>query len=259
MLIGELEPDTGSVKLGANLMPVVIDQRRAALDPDKTPWEILADRNDHVLVRGTPRHVMTYLREYLFKDEQARQPVRTLSGGERNRLLLAKALAAPSNLLVLDEPTNDLDADTLDLLQEALADYRRHRPAGQPRPRLPRPAGDLDHRARRRRHGDRIRRRLQRLPDPARPARGAGAGAAAPRKEKAPRRRARPRRGWATSASARWPSCRRRSRHCRPRWRASTRRWPTRALRARRQGLRRQVEPPRRRPSRTRRRRDRMA
>jgi len=123
MLIGELEPDSGSVKLGANLMPVVIDQRRAALDPDKTPWEILAERGDHVLVRGTPRHVMTYLREYLFKDEQARQPVRTLSGGERNRLLLAKALAAPSNLLVLDEPTNDLDADTLDLLQEALDEY----------------------------------------------------------------------------------------------------------------------------------------
>jgi len=111
------------VKLGANLMPVTIDQRRSALDPDKTPWETLADRNDHVLVHGRPRHVMTYLREYLFRDEQARQPVRTLSGGERNRLLLAKALAAPSNLLVLDEPTNDLDADTLDLLQEALSDY----------------------------------------------------------------------------------------------------------------------------------------
>ncbi len=123
MLIGEIEPDTGSVKLGANLLPVVIDQRRVALDPDKTPWETLADRNDHVLVRGHQRHVMTYLREYLFRDEQARQPVRTLSGGERNRLLLAKALAAPSNLLVLDEPTNDLDADTLDLLQEALSDY----------------------------------------------------------------------------------------------------------------------------------------
>ncbi len=123
MLIGELEPDTGSVKLGANLIPVVIDQRRTALDPDKTPWEILADRNDPVLVRGQQRHVMTYLRESLFRDEQARQPVRTLSGGERNRLLLAKALAAPSNLIVLDEPTNDLDADTLDLLQEALADY----------------------------------------------------------------------------------------------------------------------------------------
>ena len=123
MLIGELEPDSGTVKLGTNLLPVVIDQRRAALDPDKTPWETLADRNDHVLVRGHPTHVMTYLREYLFKDEQARQPVRTLSGGERNRLLLAKALAAPSNMLVLDEPTNDLDADTLDLLQDALGDY----------------------------------------------------------------------------------------------------------------------------------------
>ncbi|HMG51209.1 MAG TPA: ATP-binding cassette domain-containing protein, partial [Inquilinus sp.] len=115
--------DTGSVKLGANLVPVVIDQRRANLDPDKTPWEILADRNDHLLVRGRQMHVVSYLREYLFRDEQARQPVRTLSGGERNRLLLAKALAAPSNLLVLDEPTNDLDADTLDLLQEALSDY----------------------------------------------------------------------------------------------------------------------------------------
>jgi ATP-binding cassette subfamily F protein uup len=123
MLIGELAPDSGTVKLGANLMPVVIDQRRIGLDPDKTPWEILADRNDHVLVRGHLTHVMTYLREYLFRDEQARQPVRTLSGGERNRLLLAKALAAPSNMIVLDEPTNDLDADTLDLLQEALDDY----------------------------------------------------------------------------------------------------------------------------------------
>jgi ATP-binding cassette subfamily F protein uup len=123
MLIGELAPDSGTVKLGANLMPVVIDQRRIGLDPDKTPWETLADRNDHVLVRGRLTHVMTYLREYLFRDEQARQPVRTLSGGERNRLLLAKALAAPSNMIVLDEPTNDLDADTLDLLQEALDDY----------------------------------------------------------------------------------------------------------------------------------------
>jgi ABC transport system ATP-binding/permease protein len=123
MLIGELPPDSGTVRLGANLVPVVIDQRRVQLDPASTPWKALADANDHVMVRGRPLHVMSYLREFLFRDDQARQPVGTLSGGERNRLLLAKALAAPSNLLVLDEPTNDLDADTLDLLQETLAEY----------------------------------------------------------------------------------------------------------------------------------------
>ncbi|MGE0426337.1 MAG: ABC-F family ATP-binding cassette domain-containing protein [Reyranellaceae bacterium] len=123
MLIGELTPDSGTVRLGVNLVPVVIDQRRVQLDPASTPWKVLADVNDHVMVRGRPLHVMSYLREFLFRDDQARQPVGTLSGGERNRLLLAKALAAPSNLLVLDEPTNDLDADTLDLLQETLADY----------------------------------------------------------------------------------------------------------------------------------------
>ncbi len=123
MLIGELAPDSGTVRLGVNLVPVVIDQRRVQLDPASTPWKVLADVNDHVMVRGRPLHVMSYLREFLFRDDQARQPVGTLSGGERNRLLLAKALAAPSNLLVLDEPTNDLDADTLDLLQETLDDY----------------------------------------------------------------------------------------------------------------------------------------
>jgi ATP-binding cassette subfamily F protein uup len=123
MLIGELQPDSGTVRLGANLVPVVIDQRRVQLDPASTPWKVLADVNDHVMVRGRPLHVMSYLREFLFRDDQARQPVATLSGGERNRLLLAKALAAPSNLLVLDEPTNDLDADTLDLLQETLDEY----------------------------------------------------------------------------------------------------------------------------------------
>ncbi|QQS13510.1 MAG: ATP-binding cassette domain-containing protein [Rhodospirillales bacterium] len=123
MLIGELAPDSGSVRLGVTVQPVVIDQRRAELDPARTVWETLADTNDHVMVRGQPKHVVSYMRDFLFRDDQARQPVGALSGGERNRLLLAKALAAPSNLLVLDEPTNDLDADTLDLLQETLSDY----------------------------------------------------------------------------------------------------------------------------------------
>ncbi len=123
MLIGELEPDTGATRRSPTLQAVVIDQRRAQLDPAQTVWEALAERNDHILVQGKPKHVVGYMRQFLFRDEQARQPVGALSGGERNRLLLAKALAAPSNLLVLDEPTNDLDADTLDLLQETLADY----------------------------------------------------------------------------------------------------------------------------------------
>ena len=102
-------------------------------------------------MQGRSRHVVGYLRDFLFRDEQARQPVKALSGGERNRLLLAKILAQPANLLVLDEPTNDLDIDTLDLLEEMLADYRGHPAPGQPRPRLPRPAGHLDHRLRGRR------------------------------------------------------------------------------------------------------------
>ena len=100
------------------------DQRRASLDPDKTLWNTLApDGGDHVLVRGRPRHVVAYLRDFLFDEKQAKASVGTLSGGERNRLLLARTLAQPSNLLVLDEPTNDLDIDTLDLLQEVLDDY----------------------------------------------------------------------------------------------------------------------------------------
>jgi ATP-binding cassette subfamily F protein uup len=123
LLTGELEPDAGSVRLGVNLRIATIDQKRAALDPEKTVWETLAGRNDQVFLNGKPRHVMSYLRDFLFTDQQARQKVGKLSGGERNRLLLAQALTVPSNLLVLDEPTNDLDMETLDLLQELLADY----------------------------------------------------------------------------------------------------------------------------------------
>jgi ATP-binding cassette subfamily F protein uup len=124
LLTKKLEPDQGTVRMGTNLTPIYIDQKRASLDPELTLWETLCEGGgDQVMVRGRPVHVVTYLKDYLFVEGQARQPVRSLSGGERNRLLLAKALALPSNFMVLDEPTNDLDMDTLDLLQEMLSDY----------------------------------------------------------------------------------------------------------------------------------------
>jgi len=131
MLMGEVAPDQGEVKQGTNLVPAVFDQTRAQLDPDRSLWENLTSdpamgvsgKADQVLVRGTPKHVVGYLKEFLFEDAQARAPVRALSGGEKARLLLAKLMARESNLLVLDEPTNDLDIETLDLLQELLDDY----------------------------------------------------------------------------------------------------------------------------------------
>jgi ATP-binding cassette subfamily F protein uup len=131
MLTGELEPDSGEVKLGTNLQMAVFDQNRAGLDPDMSLWDSLtgdpemrvSGRADQVMVRGAPRHVVGYLKDFLFDERQARAPVRSLSGGEKARLLLARIMARESNLLVLDEPTNDLDVETLDLLQELLDDY----------------------------------------------------------------------------------------------------------------------------------------
>jgi ATP-binding cassette subfamily F protein uup len=112
------------VRLGLDLSATYVDQRRASLDLDRTPWQTLCpDGGDQVLVQGRFRHVVGYLRDFLFRPEQARTPIRALSGGERNRLLLATQLARPCNLMVLDEPTNDLDMDTLDLLQEILAEF----------------------------------------------------------------------------------------------------------------------------------------
>jgi ATP-binding cassette subfamily F protein uup len=124
LLLGELPPDAGSVVLGTGLQIAYVDQARVDLTEDMTLWQALAPGGgDQVLVRGKPRHVAAYASDFLFQESQLRQPVASLSGGERNRLLLARALARPANLLVLDEPTNDLDMDTLDLLEGALADY----------------------------------------------------------------------------------------------------------------------------------------
>jgi len=124
LLTGETAPDGGTVRHGTNLQLVTFDQRRTQLDPDATPWRtLLPHGGDSVIVGGKQRHVAAYLRDFLFDDGQIRQPVRALSGGETNRLLLAKLFATPSNLIVLDEPTNDLDMETLDLLTEVLDDY----------------------------------------------------------------------------------------------------------------------------------------
>ncbi|ABF63653.1 ABC transporter related [Ruegeria sp. TM1040] len=131
MLLGQETPDEGTVKLGTNLEVAVFDQTRDQLDGDSSLWENLtadplmgiSGKADQVMVRGQPKHVVGYLKEFLFDERQARAPVRSLSGGEKARLLLAKLMARPSNMLVLDEPTNDLDVETLDLLQELLDAY----------------------------------------------------------------------------------------------------------------------------------------
>ncbi len=130
ILMGELVPDEGTIRIGSNLQIATLDQTRA-LDEGQTLWEALTEdkllgvkgSNDQILVRGRPKHVVGYLKEFLFDEKQARGPVSSLSGGERARLMLAKIMARESNLLILDEPTNDLDIETLDLLQDLLGEY----------------------------------------------------------------------------------------------------------------------------------------
>lgn len=131
MMIGKEQPDSGTIKLGTNLELALFDQARAQLDPDMSLWDSLtgdpemrvSGKADQVMVRGMPKHVVGYLKEFLFDEGQARAPVRSLSGGEKARLLLAKLMARSSNFLVLDEPTNDLDVETLDLLQDLIGQY----------------------------------------------------------------------------------------------------------------------------------------
>ncbi len=124
LLTGALAPDSGTIKLGTNLELATLDQTRASLDPESTVAGTLTDgRSDTVIVGGVARHVVGYMKDFLFTPEQTRAPVKALSGGERGRLVLARALSRPSNVLVLDEPTNDLDLETLDLLQEMLTAY----------------------------------------------------------------------------------------------------------------------------------------
>jgi ABC transport system ATP-binding/permease protein len=123
LLLGQLPPDGGEVRRGANVQVAYYDQQREQLDPDRTVVDTIGDGNDTVTVNGQPRHVHGYLQDFLFSPERARSPVRALSGGERNRLLLARLFTRPANVLVLDEPTNDLDLETLELLEQQLVEW----------------------------------------------------------------------------------------------------------------------------------------
>ena len=123
MLVGEVTPDAGEIVRGARLQVAYFDQQREQLDPDATVADSVNDGNTTVVLNGAPRHVIGYLADFLFPRERALSPVRSLSGGERNRLMLARLFARPANVLVLDEPTNDLDIDTLELLEELISGF----------------------------------------------------------------------------------------------------------------------------------------
>jgi len=123
LLLGELQPQRGEVKLGTRMEVIYFDQMREQLDMNKSVQENVGEGNDTLIINGVSRHIIGYLQDFLFSPERARSPVSILSGGERNRLLLAKLFTKPSNVLVMDEPTNDLDAETLDLLEDLLAEY----------------------------------------------------------------------------------------------------------------------------------------
>jgi ATP-binding cassette subfamily F protein uup len=123
LLLGDLQPQQGEIKMGTRREVIYFDQLREQLDLDKSVQDNVGEGNDTLIINGSSRHIIGYLQDFLFSPERARSPVSILSGGERNRLLLAKLFTKPSNILVMDEPTNDLDAETLDLLEDLLLEY----------------------------------------------------------------------------------------------------------------------------------------
>ncbi len=160
LLLGEIAPQSGEVHLGSGLEIAYFDQHRTQLREDSSALDNVAEGAEYIEVGGARKHALGYLQDFLFSPERARAPITALSGGERNRLLLAKLFARPSNLLVMDEPTNDLDIETLELLEELLAAYRRHAAARFARSRIHRRRRHQHARARRRGARRRVRRRL---------------------------------------------------------------------------------------------------
>ncbi len=166
LLLGQLPPHSGSVRLGTNLSIAYFDQLRQQLDEEATVQDNLGAGGETLSIDGRSRHVLGYLQDFLFTPERARTLVRFLSGGERNRLLLARLFSKPANVIVLDEPTNDLDAETLELLEDRLVEFPGTVLAGEPRSRVPQQRRHEHDRVRRRR-SPRVRRRLRRLASPA--------------------------------------------------------------------------------------------
>lgn len=142
LMLGQLKADNGRVHCGTKLEVAYFDQHRADLDPERTVMDNLAEGKQEVMVNGRPRHVLGYLQDFLFHPKRAMTPVKALSGGERNRLLLAKLFLKPSNLLILDEPTNDLDVETTGAAGRVDRRLSGHRAAGQPRSPVRRQLGD---------------------------------------------------------------------------------------------------------------------
>ena len=163
LILGQLEPDSGTVRLGANVQVAYFDQMREQLDPEKSVIETISPGSDWIEIGRERKHVVTYLGDFLFSSQRANSPVKALSGGERNRLLLARLFARTANVLVMDEPTNDLDIESLELLEDDAAGLRGHAAAREPRSRVPRQRRDADAGRRRQRQMAGIRRRIYRL------------------------------------------------------------------------------------------------